>query len=1134
MLNLKKLIASIAAITVALSTVSFAATYTDVAEDSAYYEAVESLSKLGIVTGDPDGTYRPEDTVTRAEMAALIARIQGYDETAKGSANTVFTDVPASHWASGYIAQANNQGIVNGYGDGTFGPEDTVLYEQAVKMIMATLGYTPFAENNGSYPTGYLTAASRYGVVDGVSNAVIGTGANRGTVAQLLANAIDTPLMGQSKWATDGTVEYTIYDGTTAGIPYKTLMSENLGIVKLKGIVVENTVTNIKTSSKTIDTTKAAMVDVDITDNFDSNEKDFKDNVSNNDTLDINHNGNFLVGETDIEDYLGMSVVFYVDYNDVEDMWEVISVAADSTKNEMVSFTLDQFNTIVTDISGATYVEYFKEVTDRDPVKVAVDNRTVNSEAQLNTVYNGVGGQTLKGNVLDDGVYATPYVAGGTQCQYGGLVTLINNDIDPAYDVAFVELAVTAVVDAVADDSIAFKSTVTLPGTNYYGLGELLIDEDATNKVISIVKDGEAVDYTTLTEWDVLSIIAAEASDPKYIYAEVIGTPVVGTIDASFTSNTSYNSIGYTVAGTKYDVAADAYGADDLEVGTGGTIYIDKYGKIAAFNEDLAVATGVAGNYGFVTKAIVDNDAINGKTVTVQMLTANGIETFDLATSVSYKYVGGEATKKPADAAVKYDSDGDTVLDTNYTDKEVMADVFFTGATVAGTSDHDSDASTPEVEYTDGTAIGQFKGQVIQYTTNSNGKINSITLADHNDEKFDVKSVSAASYAFDADNMSFATSPVATYVDADATVFFVTPSGSDYDTDKCLVGTAADLEDKVTYPVVAVYADNKAEDNNIIVVQAVNTSSPTTGVAVITGVAESQVDGDEIYVLEYNMGGDVLSAETVAKVELGDYTSTAPTIGDVVKVKLNGEGKISGLSKVWDFAENVRTGAETVAVTQGTPALGGLEAYDGGYVTAYQKSSQQATLSTGNTYKLSQAENVYVVENTGRGVEVNKGTSASWRYYENLYDTTKVAMLRVDGVAQTGYSNIVVGATSVPPASATTWENALDKYTDHVFVRTYEGKVKDLVIVKGMRKVSVAALEKVTVTFDTTGFTAGGAAVPATAVYGKGNAVTLPAVTGYVLTADGTTAAVGWSTAADGSAPVTELTATSNVTLYMY
>lgn len=1049
MLNLKKLIASIAAITVALSTVSFAATYTDVAEDSAYYEAVESLSKLGIVTGYEDGTYKPEETVTRAEMAALIARIQGYDETAKGGANTVFTDVPASHWASGYVAQASNQGIVNGYGDGTFGPEDPVLYEQAVKMIMATLGYTPFAENNGSYPTGYLTAASRYGVVDGVSNAVIGTGANRGTIAQLLANAIDTPIMGQSKWATDGTIEYTIYDGVSA--VYKTLMSENLGVVKLKGIVEANTVTDID-AAKTIDNTKPAMVDITITSNFDTNEKAFKPIYTGNTVTGYEGSGDFLVGDTDAEDYLGMSVVFYVVENDVEDMWEIISIAAESTKNETVSFTLDQFEIIGADASG-DYIKYYKEVTDRDPATIRV-------EAGIDTVYNNVGGKTLKGGILSDGT--TGIVDKDGKCLYGGMVTLINNDTDSLYDVAFVEVAATAVVKGVSEDGIAFKKGINLPD-GVSSLSEIEIDADADDEVVVILKDGEAIDYTTLTEWDVLSVIAA-SDRAKCIVAEVIGTPVVGTVEAAFKSETSAANTGYTVAGTKYDVAKDAYGAADLEVGAGGTIYVDKYGKIAAFNEDLALATGVAGNYGFVTKAIVESDAIDGQTVTLQMVTANGVETFDLASSVTFKYVGGEATVKPASYTL-VSATGDTTFEA----KEKEANQFFYGNTTS-----------------------TLRGQVIKYTTNSNGKVNTILVADHDVDKFDNKSISNAAAEFDADNLQLKATGFSAYVDADTTVFFVgfkkDRLGTDtawYDTDDCLAGTVADLEDKNSYNVVAVYADNKATDNNIIVVKGgLNQSSPTAGVAVITSVAQSEVDGDAIYVLTYNMAGEEVTADTVAVADLGlPYNAQVPTIGDVVKVKVNGEGKISGLSTVWNFADGVRTRANALSFSAGS--AGTNEAFDGGYVTTYQETSEQATLNgvSASTYKLSQAENVYVIEATSRGVEVRNGSSSSYKYYENLYKAP-YATVKDNGTAVTAYTDMAVGTGN------STWVNAVKAYTDYVFVRTYEGKVKDLVIVKGARDISVSAPATVTVTYDVSAIT--GAVAPAADVILKGAAVTLP------------------------------------------
>ena len=117
MRNLKKVIALVAVFAMMVSTVAFAQTFTDVDEAHDYYEAIEMLSSLNILTGDDqdgDGKmdFRPNDTITRAEVAAVISRIQNITSAAQTA--TEFVDVPASHWASGYIAQAAGQGIVNG------------------------------------------------------------------------------------------------------------------------------------------------------------------------------------------------------------------------------------------------------------------------------------------------------------------------------------------------------------------------------------------------------------------------------------------------------------------------------------------------------------------------------------------------------------------------------------------------------------------------------------------------------------------------------------------------------------------------------------------------------------------------------------------------------------------------------------------------------------------------------------------------------------------------------------------------------------------------------------------------------------------------------------------------------------
>ncbi|MEG2669276.1 MAG: S-layer homology domain-containing protein, partial [Oscillospiraceae bacterium] len=198
MKNLKKVIALVAVFAMMVSTVAFAQTFNDVKSTDNYYEAIETLSKLGIITGDDqnnDGVmdFRPNDTITRAEVAVIVSRIQGMNSLAPQK--TTFTDVAADYWAAGYIASAASLGIVNGMGDGTFEPETNVKYEEVIKMLMVTLGYEPFAAQNGGYPTGYITAAQRHGVIDGVVGGGVGTDAPRGMVAQMTYNAIDTPLM---------------------------------------------------------------------------------------------------------------------------------------------------------------------------------------------------------------------------------------------------------------------------------------------------------------------------------------------------------------------------------------------------------------------------------------------------------------------------------------------------------------------------------------------------------------------------------------------------------------------------------------------------------------------------------------------------------------------------------------------------------------------------------------------------------------------------------------------------------------------------------------------------------------------------------------------------------------------------
>lgn len=182
---MKKILSLVLVIALVLGSFSFAfaATPADVVGED-YEEAVEVLMALGVVNGYPDGTYKPERVVTRAEMAKLLVEALGYGQLAGGTAP--YSDT-AGHWAAGSIGLASGIGLVQGYPDGTFKPDATVSFDEAVTMILRALGYTD-ESLRGAWPTNYKIKAIDLGLYDDTS-AQTG-GADRGNVAIMLFNAL--------------------------------------------------------------------------------------------------------------------------------------------------------------------------------------------------------------------------------------------------------------------------------------------------------------------------------------------------------------------------------------------------------------------------------------------------------------------------------------------------------------------------------------------------------------------------------------------------------------------------------------------------------------------------------------------------------------------------------------------------------------------------------------------------------------------------------------------------------------------------------------------------------------------------------------------------------------------------------
>jgi hypothetical protein len=120
------------------------------------FSEIEACLAAGIVSGYPDGTYRPTLEVTRDQMAVYISRaLAGGDSLVPtGPETATFPDVPADYWAFKYVEYAVSNGVVEGYGDGTYLPAEVVTRDQMAVFVARAI-----AGGDGAVPPGSTTAS---------------------------------------------------------------------------------------------------------------------------------------------------------------------------------------------------------------------------------------------------------------------------------------------------------------------------------------------------------------------------------------------------------------------------------------------------------------------------------------------------------------------------------------------------------------------------------------------------------------------------------------------------------------------------------------------------------------------------------------------------------------------------------------------------------------------------------------------------------------------------------------------------------------------------------------------------------------------------------------------------------------
>ena len=205
---------------------------------------MDTLTALGVIDGFEDGSFQPNGTVTRAEMAKMIyvLRTGNSDASAYNDDKTSFTDI-GSHWARGYIKYCQSLGIIAGKSNTKFVPNEKVSAQEAAKMLLVTLGYN--AQKAGLVGTGWASKtnalADENGLLEDV-NTSFTSACPRQYAAQLIYNTI----FAHTVTLRDG--EYTNMNllGTDK---LETVGEKYMGLSKTEGVLVASGKTGINGQS---------------------------------------------------------------------------------------------------------------------------------------------------------------------------------------------------------------------------------------------------------------------------------------------------------------------------------------------------------------------------------------------------------------------------------------------------------------------------------------------------------------------------------------------------------------------------------------------------------------------------------------------------------------------------------------------------------------------------------------------------------------------------------------------------------------------------------------------------------------------------------------------------------------------
>ena len=399
-------------------------------------EAVDACTALNIIGGYPDGSFKPEGNITRAEVTKMICVALNGGKNPAVSTNTTptFSDVrnnANAAWAEGYIESCAAQGIVSGVGGGKFAPNGNVTGVQLAKMLLVSLGYK--SENEGftgnAWATNVNVRAAQKGLYDGLEAMDTNAAITRDNAAQMVWNAMNayeveykTTLVTDSKGQL--TSQITVQDKVVGSNNDKITLLED----KYEAWTDVGTLSNIDGEKLTI-TMNSADVSASDYVNKDKNDKATIGDVTFSDL------------DKDYSALLGQKVKVLFKNGKTND---VIGVYATDDNNVLINTTASKLDTV----SGETKIKV-------DGTKYSVDTKTGLSIWTISVDSKGNGKLTKS-----DAVTSAKAIADAIDNINDNdmAVTVISNDNDSKVDVILVNQKSFVKLTTVNSSTVSYKA----------------------------------------------------------------------------------------------------------------------------------------------------------------------------------------------------------------------------------------------------------------------------------------------------------------------------------------------------------------------------------------------------------------------------------------------------------------------------------------------------------------------------------------------------------------------------------------------------------------------------------------------------------------------------------------------------